>query len=154
MEKEGHSAGSPGAVFRTGFGLPLYAFVILLILNFINLFVLQLHGTSSALVALQLLWVLMLIVMVYVMLSTDYRVKDGVLQVRMGPFSRRIDLESISSIFLEGRTFRGRLYGLGTHLVGIDYRGGSVSITPKDIDGFLAAIGARRTESGDVATIG
>ena len=34
--------------------------------------------------------------------------------------------------------------------MGIDYKGGFVSITPKDVDGFLAAIGARRTESGEV----
>lgn len=135
------------AVFRTGFGLPLCLFMFAYALNFINATLLQ----------SDLLFVLcaaMFMITVYFMLSTKYRVQDGVLDVRMGPFSRRIDLESISAVFLKGKTFRGRLYGLGTHLVGIDYRSGSVTITPRDIDGFLAAIGARRAESGDVATIG
>ena len=56
----------------------------------------------------------MLMIIVYLMLSTKYRVQGGVLDVRMGPFNRRIDLESISAIYLKGKTFRGRLYGLGT----------------------------------------
>lgn len=140
-----HSAGSHPAVFRTGFGFPLYLIVPVSVLNLIN-------GTLLQSVLLQVTSAAMLMIIVYLMLSTKYRVQDGVLDVRMGPFSRCIELESISAIFLKGNTFRGRLYGLGWDPVGIDYKGGSVSITPKDVDGFLAALGVRRTQSGDVET--
>ena len=147
MGADSRSANAKPAVFRTGFGLPLCLIMFALALNFINATLLQS-------VLLFLLCAAMLMITVYFMLSTKYRVQDGVLDVRMGPFSRRIDLELISAVFLKGKTFRGRLYGLGTYLVGIDYEGGSVSITPRDVDGLLAAIGARRTVSGDVAVIG
>lgn len=143
MEKEVHSGGSHPEVFRTGFGLPLYLSVPPFVLGVINGILLQsvlFQVTSAA----------MLMILVYFMLSTKYRVQDGVLDVRMGPFSRCIDLESISAIFLNGKAFGSRCYGLDTDLVGIDYEGGSVSITPKDVDGFLAAIGVRLTQSGDV----
>ena len=152
MGKERHSADSPTAVFRTGFGLPMWLILSTFCLSYFNFAVL--HGLGGVPVVFQVLAAAMAVLVFYLMLSTKYRVQNGVLEVRMGPFSRRIDIESISSVFLKGKTFRGRLYGLGTHLVGIDYEGGSVSITPKDIDGFLAAVGARRTESGDVARIG
>lgn len=144
MGNDVRSASPKPAVFRTAFGLPLYLVGSTFVLVFIN-------GTLfQQSVLLQVPAAAMLMIMVYFMLSTKYRVQGGVLDVRMGPFRRCIDLESISVIFLKGRTFRGRLYGLGTQLVGIDYEGGSVSITPKDVDGFLAAIGVRLTQSGEV----
>lgn len=90
------------------------------------------------------------IIWVYAMMSTRYRVVDGVLHVHHGPFHRRIELESISTISLGEKLRWARLYGLGSDRLGIDYEGGrAVNITPKDVDGFLAAIGACRTESGD-----
>lgn len=143
MEKEGHSGGSHPEVFRTGFGLPLYLSGTAFVLTLIN-------GTLLQSALLQVTSAAMLMILVYFMQSTKYRVQDGVLGVRMGPFSRCIELKSISAIFLSGRAFRGRFYGLGSDPVGLDYEGGSVSITPKDVDGFLAAIGFCRTESGDV----
>ena len=151
MGAESRSARPKPVVFRTGFGVPVYAVVAVLLLNLVtsNLLFAAVPVSVPILVASAVI----LFLMVYLMLSTNYRVRDGVLDVRMGPLGRRIDLESISVVFLRDKDFRGRLYGLGTHLVGIDYEGGSVTITPKDIDGFLAAIGARRTESGDVQAI-
>lgn len=98
----------------------------------------------------QALFAAAVIIWVYVMLSTRYRVVDGVLHVHHGPFSRRIELDSILTISLGQKLRWARLYGLGSDRLGIDYEGGrAVNITPKDVDGFLAAIGARRTESGD-----
>ena len=144
MGNDAQSASPKPAVFRTAFGLPLYLVGSTFVLTFINGTLLQQS------VLLQVPSAAMLMIMVYFMLRTKYRVQGGVLDVGMGPFNRRIDIESISAIFLKGNTFRGRLYGLGTQLVGVDYAGGSVSITPKDVDGFLAAIGARRTECGGV----
>ncbi len=92
---------------------------------------------------------------IYMMLSVKYRVADGVLQVHGGPSSRRIELASISRIRLKGPKSPYALDLLGTRGVCIHYRLGvyrdrKVWVTPKDVDGFLAAIGARRTESGDV----
>lgn len=147
MGNDAQSASPKPAVFRTAFGLPLYLVGSAFVLTFING---TLNGTLLQSVLLQVPSAAMLMIMVYFMLSTRYRVQGGVLDVRMGPFNRRIDIESISTIYLKGETFRGRLYGLGTDLVGIDYEGGSVSITPKDVDGFLATIGFCRTESEDV----
>ncbi|MDE0226876.1 MAG: PH domain-containing protein [Gammaproteobacteria bacterium] len=90
------------------------------------------------------------VLMVYAMLSTKYRVVDGVLHLHQGPFRRSVDLESISRIRVGGPMFGAPLYGMGTRGLFIYYRLGVVGVTPKDVDGFLAAIGARRTESGDV----
>ena len=84
----------------------------------------------------------------YAMLSTKYRVEDGILHVRMGPFKRSVAIDSITSITDHG-TPKGRLYGLGTDIIGITYEGGSVDITPKDVDGFMAAIGFRFAGSED-----
>ena len=122
--------------------MPLYLIVSAFVLNLISSILLQF-------IHLQVLSAAMLMFIVYLMLTTKYRVLDSVLDVRMGPFNRRIELKSISAVFLKNNPWRGRLYGLGSDLVGIDHEGGSVRITPKDVDGFLAAIGARRTESGD-----
>ena len=67
----------------------------------------------------QALFAAMVIIWVYVMLSTRYRIVDGVLHVHHGPFSRRIELESVSTISL-GQTLRwARLYGLGSDRLGI-----------------------------------
>ena len=80
------------------------------------------------------------VLMAYFMLSTNYRVERGILHVRMGPFKRSIAIDSITSITGYGTT-RGRVYGLGSDIMGITYEDGAIDITPKDSDGFLAAIG-------------
>jgi len=90
----------------------------------------------------------------YTTLSTKYRVVDGVLHIHVGPACRRIELESISRIRLEGPKSRYVLNLLGTRGIRIYYRLGgcrddTMWVTPRDVDGFLAAIGARRTASGN-----
>ena len=122
------------AVFRTGFGFPLYLFSPLILICFYNSIWPQPAFLSQVLSAAGL------VVLIYFMLSTNYRVQDGVLHVRMGPFRRRVDVASIRAVTDYGRS-TGRVYGLGTHIVGIVYEGGAVDITPKDVDGFMAAIG-------------
>ncbi len=144
MGKEGHSVGSQPAVFRTAFGFPLYLFVPLWLLYVFIAFA-TLQGSGWVTVLVQALSVAMVAFTVYLMFSTKYRVLDGVLHLRMGPINRRIAIESISAISDYGTT-RGRVYGLGTNIVGIVYEGGSVNVTPKDIDGFLAAIGFAGTQ--------
>ena len=112
----------------------MYLFAPLILLLLVNSF------WPQPFVLWQVLSAVMMVALVYLMLSTNYRVEDGVLHVRMGPFRRRVDIASIKSVTDYGRS-PGRVYGLGSHIVGIAYEGGSVDITPKDVDGFLAAIG-------------
>ena len=82
------------------------------------------------------------------MLSTKYRVWDGALHVRVGPFSRRIAIDAITSVTDHGIA-PGRVYGLGSDIIGIAYEGGAIDITPKDAEGFLAAIGFPSTRLAD-----
>ena len=104
----------------------------------------SLYGwTSMLLLGLSVAWAAFTL---YLMLSTKYRVRDGVLHVRMGPFNRRVNIESIKSIIQYGAGL-GRVYGLGSKIIGIIYDGGSVRVTPKDVSGFLAAIDFRFTGS-------
>ena len=144
MGKEGHSVGSQPAVFRTAFGFPLYLLAPVLLVNVFLAFT-TLQGSGWVSILFQVLVAAMVASTAYLMLSTKYRVLDGVLHLRMGPINRRIAIESISAISDYGTT-RGRVYGLGTNIVGIVYEGGSVNVTPKDIDGFLAAIGFAGTQ--------
>lgn len=142
-------------VFRTAIGAGTVMTLATFCLSFLTFTLVYRLGGSVALqivcIVGQVLSAGAVIVYVYLMLSTNYRLAKGVLYLRKGTFSRRIDLESISAIFLKhDLPTRGRVYGFGSEFVGIDYKGGSVSITPKDVDGFLAAIGACRTESGEV----
>ena len=118
---------------------------------------LPLHdGASVVLQALYGLMVVLIAYGTYLMLSTKYRVVDGVLHVHEGGLVRRIELESISRIRLKGTIFRGKPFGLGSRAVyiyyglGVRHRDRVARFAPKDVDGFLAAIGARRTGSGDV----
>ena len=83
------------------------------------------------------------------MLTTGYRVVEGVLHLRMGPFSRRIPLDSVRSASEYG-VKRGRTYGLGTDLLAIEYDGGSVCVTPKDMDGFAETLGVPVTRFDQV----
>ena len=159
MGNEAQSASPEPAVFRTVFGFQICVILLLgcnfvvftlgsgvSVVPYLGVSVVGLGQASCAAAA---------IIIVYVMLSTKYQVVDGVLRVHYGPFSRRIELESVSRIRLKGRMFRGTLVGLGARGVFIYCNLGVsrvrvVRITPRDVDGFLAAIGARRTESGDV----
>ncbi|MDE0055552.1 MAG: PH domain-containing protein [Gammaproteobacteria bacterium] len=144
MGTEAQHASPEPAVFRTTFGIPM---LLTLPVVCLNLFIPPLDGVSFAILALSAATV---VLMVYAMLSTKYRVVDGVLHLHQGPFRRSVDLESISRIRVGGPMFGAPLYGMGTRGLFIYYRLGVVGVTPKDVDGFLAAIGARRTESGDV----
>ena len=153
MGIEAQGASPELAVFRTAFGVRIF---LPLAVVFLNLFIFtQLHPLGVVTVAFLALTAGTVILVVYLMLSTKYRVVDGVLHMLQGPFSRSIDLESISRIRFKGSMFRGTTYGLGTRAVTICYKLGvhrdrAVCVTPKDVNGFLAAIGARRTASGDV----
>lgn len=135
-------------VFRTAFGFPLYLIPVLL---------LSTAGLIHSSVELQrfgrvifgcVLAATCVAGTVYFMLSTKYRVQDGVLHVRMGPFSRRIAIDSIMSVTDHGIA-PGRVYGLGSDIIGIAYEGGAIDITPKDAEGLLAAIGFASPVSAD-----
>lgn len=151
METEAQVASPEPAVFRTAFGVRIFLPLAILCLSLLVFTQLPaLGGVTVAFLSLTAG-----IFVVYIMLSTKYRVVDGVLHMLQGPFSGSIDLESISRICLKGSMFRGTTYGLGTRGVTICYKLGvhrdrAVCVTPKDVDGFLAAIGACRTASGDV----
>ena len=88
----------------------------------------------------------------YLVLSTKYRVEDGVLHVRMGPFKRSIAIDSITSVTDYGIA-PGRVYGLGSDIIGIAYEDSAIDITPKDAEGFLAAIGFPSTASQDAEAL-
>ena len=153
MGTEAQQASPEPTVFRTTFGFPVFVTLAVVCSNsFIATQLLPLDGVSFAILVFSAATV---VLVVYAMLSTKYRVVDGVLHLHQGPFRRSVDLESISRIRVGGSMFRAALYGMGTRGVLIYYRLGVhrdrvVGVTPKDVDGFLAAIGARRTESGDI----
>ena len=152
MGTEAQDASPEPSVFRTTFVFPILTTLPIVCLNLFIATQPPLDGVSFAILALSAATVVLI---VYSMLSTKYRVLDGVLHLHQGPFRRSVDLKSISRIRVGGTLFRGTLYGLGTRGVLIYYRLGVyrdrvVGVTPKDVDGFLAAIGARRTESGEV----
>ena len=116
MGTEAQDASPEPEVFRTTFGFQVF---VTLAVVCMNLFIVTqfppLDGVSFAILALS---VASVILMVYSMLSTKYRVVDGVLHLHQGPFSRSVDLKSISRIrvggtLFRGTLFRGTLYGLG-----------------------------------------
>lgn len=76
---------------------------------------------------------------VWALLDTGYRVGRDALHLRMGPLRKRIALDSITGVRTEG-PFRGQHYGLGSVLIQIDHDGGSVAVSPRQPDAFLAAI--------------
>ena len=77
---------------------------------------------------------------VWTLLDTGYRVGRDALHLRMGPLRKRIPLHSITGVRTEG-PFRGQHFGLGSVLIQIDHDGGSVAVSPRQPDAFLAAIG-------------
>ena len=82
------------------------------------------------------------------MLTTKYRILDGVLHLRMGFWSRCIRVDAIKSLSEYGIK-RGRLYGLGTDIVAVECQGRPVAITPKDLDGLVEALGVPLIRLGD-----
>ena len=77
---------------------------------------------------------------VWTLFDTGYRVGRDVLHLRMGPLRKRIALTSITGVRTEG-PMRGQHFGLGSVLIQIDHDGGSVAVSPREPDAFLAAIG-------------
>ena len=77
---------------------------------------------------------------VWTLLDTGYRVGRDVLHLRMGPLRKRIALTSITGVRTEG-PMRGQHFGLGSVLIQIDHDGGSVAVSPRQPNEFLAAIG-------------
>lgn len=160
MGSEAQSAGPEPVVFRPWFGFRICLVLVLPLASValgLGIFTLvPLHGGVS--VVLQALAALMVIAIandMYVVLSTKYRVVGGVLHVHEGGLDRRIELDSISRINTKGPMFGGRLYGLATRVciyyrIGVLHGDRRMCVTLKDVDAFLAAIGARRTASGDI----
>ena len=138
MANEAHRTSPQPAVFRTAFGLYLFfpacCLSFLALLAFLGVGPVWLSTLSKVFVAA------MVPVVACFMLSTKYRVEDGALHVRMGPFKRSIAIGSITSI-TDPAIAPGRIYGLGSDIMGISYEGGEIDITPKDAEGFRAAIG-------------
>ena len=152
MGIEAQGASPEATVFRTAFGFPSVLIYALLCLN---PFLITQFSTGAVFIASAWLCAAGVIFSVYVMLSTKYRVVDGVLHMHQAWSSRIVDLESILRIQLKGATFRDPTIGLGSRRITICYKldghkDCKVCVTPKDVDGFLEAIGARRTGSGDV----
>ncbi|MCY4012920.1 MAG: PH domain-containing protein [Gammaproteobacteria bacterium] len=77
---------------------------------------------------------------VWTLLDTGYRVGSNVLHLRMGPLRKRITLDSITGVRTQGPV-RCQHFGLGSVLIQIDHDGGSVAVSPREPDTFLAAIG-------------
>ena len=140
-------------VFRTGFGLGLFYFLGAPWLIVVLLAIAHWNQSDWISILGRVLAIALTALMAYFMLSTNYRVERGILHVRMGPFKRSIAIDSTTSITGYGIT-RGRVYGLGSDIMGITYKGGAIDITPKDSDGFLAAIGfPSLTEQEDAGSL-
>ena len=77
---------------------------------------------------------------VWTLLDTGYRVGRDALYLRMGPLRKRIALASITGVRTEG-PIRGQHFGLGSVMIQINHPGGSVAVSPRQPDAFLAAIG-------------
>lgn len=145
----GSEAASPNAptVFRTAFGYAWVTFAC-----FQTIFVLAAFTWAAGFgwpsVLYQTLTVFLVVLAVFLMLTTSYRVWDNVLELRSGPFRRRIPIALITSLSEYG-VKRGRIYGLGTDIVAVEYDGGTVGITPKDTTGLATALGVPLIRLGD-----
>jgi len=139
------SSSTQPVVFRTKFGVPLFPAVVLEAMFLMGLtylpdgWMLTFHQVSA---------VVLPVLVVYFIRTTRYQVEDGILELRAGPFRRRIPVDSIT-VVTEYGVKRGRVYGLGTDVVAVKYGGGEVGITPKDPAGLAAALGIRLTRLGD-----
>ena len=139
---------SPSAVvFRTAFGYPLYAPVGLSILQ-VLMAVFVVHEPGWQAVAFRIIAVVLPSFTVFLMVTTNYQVLEGVVHLRMAFWRRRIPIETITSLSEYGIK-KGRVYGLGWDILAIEYEGGSVGVTPKDVEGFVEAVGVPRIRLGD-----
>ena len=134
-------------VFRTAFGFPLYLLVALSVLQLVTA-VLVVREPGWETVLFRTLAVAFPLIVVLLMVTTRYQVLGGVLHLRMAFWCRHIPIETITSLSEYGIK-KGRVYGLGTDLLAIEYEGGSVGVTPKDLEGFVEAVGVPLTRLGD-----
>lgn len=148
MEIEAQSASPELAVFRTAFGLNLFFLAGSLPLIAPMAFFGPSVGPVWVSILVQVLVAAMVPYTAYLVLSTKYRVEDGALRIRMGPFKRSIAVGSITSVTDHGIA-PGRVYGLGSDIMGLSYEGGAIDITPKDAEGFRTAIGFPSPVSAD-----
>ena len=133
-------------VFRTAFGYPLYIHALSVLAVGLSAFVVREPGWLATLVRLSA--VAFPLIVALLMVSTRYQVLGGVLHLRMAFWRRRIPIETITSLSEYGIK-RGRVYGLGTDILAIEYEGGSVGVTPKDKEGFVEALGVPLSRLGD-----
>jgi len=85
------------------------------------------------------LGVALLCVFGWILMGTRYIVERGVLDVRVGPFRKRIPLGDITGVHRH-RMRNGPMFGLGSDFIGIEYGERAVNISPRDIDGFIGAV--------------
>ena len=140
-----HRSSAPSGVFRTAFGVPLFPAVVL---EAANIPPILSFPEGWALTVFQAMVVGIPVLVAYFMWTTKYRVEAGTLELRAGPFRRRIPIDAIT-VLTEYGVKRGRVYGLGTDIVAVRYEGGEVGITPKDPVGLAEALGIRLTRLGD-----
>ena len=134
-------------VFRTAFGYSVYTAVALSVMQ-VLLAVFVVHEPGWQAVVFRIIAVVLPSITVLLMVTTNYRVIGGVLHLRMAFWRRRIPIETITSLSEYGIK-KGRVYGLGTDILAIEYEGGSVGVTPKDLEGFVEAVGVPLTRLGD-----
>lgn len=122
--------------FRTDFG---FQGIVLVMLSFTQAlpWIIPVEGWWPA--VMRTVSALLCSLIVWTLLDTGYRVGRDVLHLRMGPLRKRIALNSITGVRTEG-PIRGQHFGLGSVLIQIDHGGGSVAVSPRQPDAFLAAI--------------
>ena len=136
------------AVFRSAFGL--YGNYLLLTLAFCTLMwatTLWRHWSPweptslwdwwSALMSAG--WLVIVGLFLWVALDTRYVIRDGLLQLRMGPRRKRLPLDAITAV--RSVYCRGHAYGLGSDFITIEYADRCVQVSPRDRAAFIAAIG-------------
>lgn len=133
-------------VFRTAFGFPLYIHALSVLAVGLAAFVVREPGWVAVLARMSA--VAFPLILILLMVTTRYRVLGGVLHLRMAFWCRRIPIETITSLSEHGIK-KGRVYGLGTDILAIEYDGGAVGVTPKDLEGFVEAVGVPVTRLGD-----
>ena len=83
----------------------------------------------------------------WVAFGTRYAVEQYALDIRMGPFHRRIRLREVTGIHRR-RLRKGPAFGLGPDFVGIEYGERVVNVSPRDVDGFVEALWEGAEEAG------